>query len=83
MVFQATTSNEIQIFEKNKLYSSLLGPLQRNPTIVAYSEEENTGLGVEGKCRRIARKVVKGVVKMKYSPYESCHNIHGGGITPG
>ena len=82
MVFQATTSNEIQIFEKNKLYF-LLGLLQRNPTIVVYSEEEKTGLGVEGKCRRTARKVDKEIVKMKYSPYECCHNIHGGGITPG
>jgi len=44
VVFQATTSNEIQIFEKNKLYF-LLGLLQRNPTIVVYSEEEKTGLG--------------------------------------
>lgn len=64
MVFQITTSNEIQIFEKNKLYSSLLGLLQRNPTIVVYSEEEKTGLGVEGECRT-PRKVDKGIVKMK------------------
>ena len=50
---------------------------------MVYSGEEETGLGVEGECRRIARKVDKGVDKMKCSPYKCCHNIHGGGSPHG